>query len=666
MSLFSRFAIIVASCVLGLAVLFIAGQRSLSSIAKTSDSLVQKDFVPIIKSDFPQMDKLQGALNLMLNADRDAYQSYVAMLESRNAASKAALEKSIAGINENIAQVNDRMEKGIAAAELTGTEVSSFRSDYRNWRATMENAVNITNLLFEKRTERQKSFLAGEQSFEQVRSLLDGMENAMTEATADKLDRALYISTEKLLQADRDFYQARTALLMMMDAANRAEAEGYSASYSENVEQVRERVRAAAESSPDELGGMSRNFFDSFDKWVSESDKVANLTLGMIDSIGELKSVSARGEELFGTTRNGIDVISSKVEDRLPAMQKSVEDKVGAAEDTNRKTQDGMRRSVFIFLILAIIVAVIVVVPVTLTAKRIMQVFRGAMGELDAASTQVKAASNELANASNQLAQGASEQAASLEETMSSLDELSSTTKQNADSAQQASVGVHESMDASSRGKKCMDTMLETMARIKASSDETAKIVKSIEDIAFQTNILALNAAVEAARAGEAGAGFAVVADEVRHLAQSSSEAAKASAAKVEESQRHTAEGVRVTNELHEILTKVNESVSGVSQMVEQVATSSREQTTGIDRIAEAARQVETLGQGTAANAEETASASEELASQSVVLGGIVNNLGSFINGEGKASGGQAALPGHTSRAPQLGGKSVFLPEKRG
>lgn len=665
MSLFSRFAIIVASCILGLAVLFIAGQRSLSSIAKTSDTLVQRDFVPIIKSDFPAMDKLQGALNLMLNADRDAYQAYVAQLQSRNAESRDALGKCIGGIQENIAQVNDRMEKGIAAAELSGGEVSTFRSDYRNWRATMEKSVTLTNLLFEKSGERRQAFLAGEENFEKVRALLDGMENAMEEATADTLDRSLYTSTEKLLQADRDFYQARTALLMMMNASKRAEAEGFSAAYRENVDQVRERVSAAAESSPAQLGDMSRNFFDSFDKWVADSDKVANLTLGMIDSIDELKGVSARGEELFAATRNGIDVISTKIDDRLPAMQKSVVDKVGAAEETNRKTQDGMRRSVVMFLILAIIAAIVVVVPVSLTAKRIMQVFRGAMGELDAASSQVKAASTELANASNQLAQGASEQAASLEETMSSLDELSSTTKQNADSAQQASVGVHESMDASSRGKKCMDTMLETMSRIKASSDETAKIVKSIEDIAFQTNILALNAAVEAARAGEAGAGFAVVADEVRHLAQSSSEAAKASAAKVEESQRHTAEGVRVTNELHEILTTVNESVSGVSQMVEQVATSSREQTTGIDRIAEAARQVETLGQGTAANAEETASASEELASQSVVLGGIVNSLGVFINGADKA-GSQASLPGSSSNSKSLGGSSVFLPEKRG
>ncbi len=646
MSLIHRFLVIVLCCVAGLALLFFFGRQGLVSIAKTSDSLVQDDFIPVIQQDYPGMNRLADSLSLFLNADRDSYQADVALIRARSAASREDLEAQIKDVKDNMDQVSDRVGRGIQGGGITGAEVNAFRSNYNLWRAEMENASTLSATIFERSTLRMNSFTKVEKEFGGMRDHLNSIEEALEKAAAGSKDMD---SAEKTaLQADRDLYQARLAVVLAMNAASPAAAESAAAEYQENVGQVRERLAEVSTKAGTVVAEDAKAFRTAFDQWTQSAGKVISITREIAGVAAALDESFARAETLFSATRKSIDDLSGVIEEKLPQMQKAVDGKVSAAEQRNKQAQSGMRRSVWIFLILSLAVAVAVVIPVSTTARRIVRVMKGTMNDLDAASQQVRAASSELANASTQLAQGASEQAASLEETMSSLDELSSMTKLNSESAGKASQGVKTSLDASNRGRAAMNGMLQTMQKIKESSDQTAQIVKTIEDIAFQTNILALNAAVEAARAGEAGAGFAVVAQEVRSLAQRSAEAAKASAAKVAEAQRHTADGVRATGELHEILDQVNKSVDGVSSMVNQVAESSREQTTGIERIANAARQVETLGQSTAANAEETASASEELASQSEVLGGVVRDLSSFVEGKKEPGTRIAVAPGGT------------------
>jgi methyl-accepting chemotaxis protein len=278
---------------------------------------------------------------------------------------------------------------------------------------------------------------------------------------------------------------------------------------------------------------------------------------------------------------------------------------------------------------------------------------RRVAGLLDEGSNEVAAAAGQVSGASQTLAEGASEQAASLEETSASLEEMASMTRRNAENAQSAKDLATQTRAAADAGAVDMQEMNEAMGAIKSSSDNIAKIIKTIDEIAFQTNILALNAAVEAARAGEAGMGFAVVADEVRNLAQRSAEAAKETAAKIEDSIQKSGVGVelsaKVASRLEEIVTKARQ----VDELVAEIATASREQSQGIEQVNTAVTQMDKVTQGNAAAAEESASASEELSAQARTLKDAVGDLLALVNGE-KGAPGASARSGQPAGIPKV------------
>jgi methyl-accepting chemotaxis protein/methyl-accepting chemotaxis protein-1 (serine sensor receptor) len=231
------------------------------------------------------------------------------------------------------------------------------------------------------------------------------------------------------------------------------------------------------------------------------------------------------------------------------------------------------------------------------------------------------------------LAQGASEQAASLEETSASSAEMSSMTRKNAENSQQAAVVMHSVSQRVAEANSTLADMMTSMREIGASSGKISKIIKVIDEIAFQTNILALNAAVEAARAGEAGMGFAVVADEVRNLAQRSAQAAKDTAALIEESILKSEEGSKKLGQVATSIEGITEGASKVKTLVDEVEASSKEQAQGIQQISKAVSQMDEVTQRTAASAEESASASEQLNSQSIALMAVVDQLQALIGG---------------------------------
>jgi methyl-accepting chemotaxis protein len=235
---------------------------------------------------------------------------------------------------------------------------------------------------------------------------------------------------------------------------------------------------------------------------------------------------------------------------------------------------------------------------------------------LEAESTRLSSSASQVASSSQTLSQGSSEQAASLEEISASVEEMNAMTRRNSEHSSRASSMMGETSTQINRSNIALKEMVASMDAIKASSEKVAKINKTIDEIAFQTNILALNAAVEAARAGEAGMGFAVVADEVRNLAQRSAIAAKDTAALIEEAIENSQQGSQKLDLVADAIAAITQGAGQVGHLLDEVTEASKQQTEGISQVAESVSQVSKVTQQAAAGAQESAAASEELNAQ--------------------------------------------------
>jgi methyl-accepting chemotaxis protein/methyl-accepting chemotaxis protein-1 (serine sensor receptor) len=313
---------------------------------------------------------------------------------------------------------------------------------------------------------------------------------------------------------------------------------------------------------------------------------------------------------------------------------------------------------------LLFLVAIVAGVAKWWIVRESLGVLKHQVEEISQGAEQMTTAARQVSSSSQSLAQGASEQAASLEETSASSEEINSMARKNADNSRSTANLLERSTEKVGQANLYLQDMVISMDQITESSGKISKIIKVIDEIAFQTNILALNAAVEAARAGEAGMGFAVVADEVRNLAQRSAQAAKDTAELIEDSIARSSEGKMKVDQVVAAIRAVTEDSTRVKVMVDEVHLGSEEQSRGIEQIGRAISQMETVTQSIAANAEESAAAAEELNAQSESLQELAGRMARVLGqGESRARNRVAArrslgplasraLPGLTKSAP--------------
>ncbi len=355
---------------------------------------------------------------------------------------------------------------------------------------------------------------------------------------------------------------------------------------------------------------MLNEYLKSFNQLVAENGKIKDLTAQMRSAVHQIEPIVAK---VASTSNKRVKDISLATTNNADKWGNTV-------------------------VIIAIIIIFLAIGLVYILVQSINKPIMSLVDKLNAGAQQLKGASQQISSSSQQLAEGANEQAASIEETMASLSELSSTTENNAKNAREANTLADESAGEAQRGRDAMGNMEQAINQIKASSDETERIIKTIDEIAFQTNLLALNAAVEAARAGDAGKGFAVVAEEVRNLAQRSAHASKNTSELIQEVRANSENGVAVTNSVSKILSTIVSKVDSLKGIINEVSASSDEQARGISDITAAVGQMDKVTQLNASNSEETAASSEELSSQATEQEREVQVLNEMIRGEDAAN----------------------------
>jgi methyl-accepting chemotaxis protein len=387
-----------------------------------------------------------------------------------------------------------------------------------------------------------------------------------------------------------------------------------------------------------------------YEKNLSEA-KDKEVYARFVDARKEFSVTRLKYEELMkaGSTNEALAHFDSVMLPKFYAYLKSGADMRDHNRSETEAISESIDRRIASTLWIIMTVSILAVVGGILIGWSIItktnRVLNSVVVELETSSHHLLETAQLVSANSQSLAEGASQQAASLEETSSSLEEMSSTASQSAEGAQRARDLLEAARTAGDSGVSDMQEMSQAMAEIKSASDSIAKIIKTIDEVAFQTNILALNAAVEAARAGESGMGFAVVADEVRNLAQRCAHAARETAGKIEDSINKSQRGVQINDKVAKNIQDIVEKVRSATEIASHAASTSKEQSQGIGQINSAVAQMDKTTQTTAATAEESASAAEELTAQADSLKQTVGQLTVLIGGHRQ--------PSHSGKQPQ-------------
>ncbi len=363
-------------------------------------------------------------------------------------------------------------------------------------------------------------------------------------------------------------------------------------------------------------------------------DKMEGPHKKLHESAEKLEAVLRKGKE---HRREALELFQNDTLNHLKAIQQIFgEVRIVVGKDNveleNRTNADMERAKLFSLVGMVVGPALSLLLGILLSVTISGSLRRIAMGISEGAD-QVAAAARDVSSSSQDLAQGSSRQAAAVEESSSSLEQMSSMTKQNAENAGQANQLMRNALQMVEKAGGTMSDLTGSMNSMQSASEETQKIIKTIDEIAFQTNLLALNAAVEAARAGEAGAGFAVVADEVRNLALRAAEASKNTAALIEGTVKEVRQGAELVERTNQDFNEVLSGIRRTSELVDEISASSQEQAQGIEQINRAVSEVDRVTQTNVGSAEASAAAAEEMSAQAESLNEYINELNAMVEG---------------------------------
>jgi methyl-accepting chemotaxis protein len=335
------------------------------------------------------------------------------------------------------------------------------------------------------------------------------------------------------------------------------------------------------------------------------------------------------GDPATSPTRNGKDLLGFRMEGWRPGDRHGMFVLRSKLDRVDAVVHAGIQQTAMWLIPLSILVGLGVYFVIRKISGQILSIVHS----ISESSAQVTGAVRQISSSSQALAQGATEQAASLEQTSAASDQIAAMTRENAENSRTVAQEMDKVDQQIRESNTALNEMIASMDDIKGSGDQIARIIRVIDEIAFQTNILALNAAVEAARAGESGAGFAVVADEVRSLARRSAQAAKDTAPLIEASIASSNAGGLKLEQVASGIRAITANAGRVRYLVDQVNLGSQQQTRGIEQVSNAIHQMGQVTQAAAANSQQNAAASEELAAQAESMNGIALELRAVVEG---------------------------------